>query len=184
MRPHQRDHLPARAAGSTVLESFVQQVCSLTHADGAAIALSEAGELICRASIGNAPALGVTVGPESRFTRQCVQTAQLASCRDVEVDPRFQPMPPGGAHFRSAMAVPIVAEGAVVGVVEVFSSKAYAFDGEDAAILQRHAAVMALLLDKAEGPVPAAKASRVLPFPRPSRSPERWLRAVLKPLGF
>jgi GAF domain-containing protein len=190
MRLQQRDPQLAMTTGSTVLESFVQQVCSLTHAEGAAIAVSEAGSLTCRASFGNAPGVGTTVGPESRFTQQCVETVQLVYCRDTTVDPRFQSMP--AASFRSAIAVPIVVDGEVVGVVEVFSSEPRAFNEEDAALMQRHAAVMALLLDDADAlePAPSIPTAmrcfelrpKVLRFP--SRPSESWFRAALRALGF
>src|SRR4051812_18181857 len=55
---------------SRLLPEVIEHVRSFTHADGAAIALRDEHGLLCRASIGNAPALGARLKPDSGLTQE------------------------------------------------------------------------------------------------------------------
>ncbi len=122
---------------SAVLNRVVEQVFGLTRANGAVIALRDSQGLSCRASLGLAPPVGSRLLSDSGFTRECFETGQVVLCEDAENDPRIRPPIARTLHLRSALAVPILAQGSVLGVILVFSSSPSAFHTADVAALQR-----------------------------------------------
>ena len=136
---------------SAVLTRAVERVCSLTSADGAAIALRDPQGVLCQASTGNAPDVGSRLQPDSGLTRECFETGQVVLCEDAENDSRVRPSIARSLHLRSVVAVPIQAQGSVVGVVEAFSSRPSAFATAEVAALQRIADLLAPI--SAPGPV-------------------------------
>ncbi len=131
---------------SVVLARAVERVSSLTSADGAAIALSSPQGVFCGASAGNAPSVGSRLDPDSAFTEECLRTSQVVLCEDAENDSRVLPSTAKSLQLRSAVAVPIQAKGSILGIVEVFSSRPYAFDTTHVAGVQRIAALLAPIL--------------------------------------
>ena len=121
---------------SRTLPRVAERVRSLTHADGAAIALRDEWGVICRASTGNAPSLGSRLRPDSGLTRECFEKGQLVVCEDAEKDPRVRTSIAKGLHLGSAAAVPILAQSEVIGIIEVLSSRPCAFDSTHIARLQ------------------------------------------------
>jgi GAF domain-containing protein len=110
---------------------------AFTRADGCAIALSEKREMVCRASSGDAPPVGVRLEIGSGFSGYCARTGFLQRCDDAEIDPRVDRESCRLLGIRSMIAVPIRRGESVVGLLEVFSSKPHAFTDRDGTILQR-----------------------------------------------
>ncbi len=135
---------------SAILTTVVERMCLLTGADGAAIALCDPEGVLCRASTGSAPEVGARLQSDSGFTRECFETGQPVLCEDAENDARVQRSIARGLRLRSALAVPIQAQGVVLGVAEVFSSRRSAFDITDVNQLQRIADQLSSIL--AQGP--------------------------------
>src|SRR5438094_9820914 len=54
---------------SIALKGAIDRVRSLTDADGAAIAVRDAWGVVCRASVGAAPAIGLRPPPDSSIAR-------------------------------------------------------------------------------------------------------------------
>ena len=108
---------------SIVLKGVIDRVRSLTDADGAAIALRDAWGVVCRASAGEAPDVGSRLHPESSLTRECFERGQVMICEDTEEDSRVR-LTAKSLRLRSAVVVPVQAQGSVLGVVEVLSSRA------------------------------------------------------------
>ncbi len=131
-----------------VLTTVVEQVSSLTGADGVALALRDLEGVLCRASTGHAPAVGSRLQPDSGFTRECLETGQAVLCNDAENDARVQPSVAKILHLRSALAVPIRVEGSVLGVVEAFSSRPSAFNLSHVNEVQRIACLLAPVLSR------------------------------------
>src|ERR1700757_1906848 len=92
---------------SSLLKSVVEQVRSMTHADGAAIALSDPWGVVCRASTGDAPELGSRIHPDSALTRECFESGQVVICADTESDCRVQRRTARTLRLRSAVVVPL-----------------------------------------------------------------------------
>ena len=74
----------------SLLNQVVSGVSSITHADGAAIAVCDQWGVICRASVGEAPEVGSRLRPDSALTRECFETGQVVVCEDAENDYRVR----------------------------------------------------------------------------------------------
>jgi putative methionine-R-sulfoxide reductase with GAF domain len=122
---------------ASALRLIAQRSQAFTRANGCAIALSENGEMVCRASSGDAPPVGAKLEVGSGFSGYCVRTGFLQRCDDAEIDTRVDRESCRLLGIRSMIAVPIRVGEPVVGLLEVFSSKANAFDERDGTILQR-----------------------------------------------
>ena len=108
---------------STLLAEIVQQIGSVTGADGAAIALCDQWGIICRASAGNAPEVGSRLRSDSALTRECFEMGQVVVCEDTETDYRVPRATAKSLRLRSAVLVPLRTQGSVLGVIEVLSSQ-------------------------------------------------------------
>jgi WD40 repeat protein len=149
---------------SVLLKDVVELVCSMTHADGAAIALCDQWGVICRASTGDAPELGTRLRPDSALTRECFQNGQVVVCEDTETDYRVHRPTAQSLKLRSAVVVPLRAQDSILGVLEVLSSRPGAFDGAQVARLQRVAETLSPALNSA--PQPPAVSNQPQPLPR------------------
>src|SRR5438105_12185868 len=119
------------------LALLVQRAQMITRASGAAIALEQGSETVCRASSGEAPPVGSRLQVGSGFSGECVRTGKLLRCDDSEFDPIVDRDSCQALGIRSMVAVPVLFGGAVIGLLEVFSPAAYAFTAGDNAVLQR-----------------------------------------------
>jgi hypothetical protein len=120
------------------LQLIAEQALAFTRATGAAIALSQGGEMVCLASAGsNAPGRGIRLQAGSGFSGECVRSGRLLRCEDSETDPSVDRESCRALGVRSMVAVPIRADDAVIGLLEVFSPKPNAFSASDNTILQR-----------------------------------------------
>lgn len=124
------------------LNLLVERARSMTRASGAAIALAQQGEMVCRASSGEAPPLGTRLQVGSGFSGECVRTGRLQRCDDSEIDPLVDRDSCRALGIRAMIAAPVVAEGKVIGLIEVFSPDAYAFEEGDAVGLHRLAEII------------------------------------------
>jgi len=125
---------------------------SFTRADGCAIALFEDREMVCRASSGDAPPVGVKLEIGSGFSGYCARTGFLQRCDDAEIDPRVDRESCRLLGIRSMIAVPIRLGESVIGLLEVFSSKSHAFNDRDGTILQRLADTILAAVNRTRGP--------------------------------
>src|SRR5215472_3182911 len=120
-----------------MLNKIVDQARLATAASGAAIALSRDGEMVCRASVGDsAPGLGVRMNMRSGVSGACVQSKTLQRCDDAENDPRVDAAACRDSEIRSILAVPILEEQELLGVLEVFAARTKAFDEADVCVVQ------------------------------------------------
>lgn len=138
------------------LQLLAQRAQAFTRATGAAIALTEGANMICRASAGqDAPGLGARFSIGSGFSGECVRTGQLLRCEDSETDPQVNRESCRALGIRSMIAVPILWEEAVIGLVEVFSPEPFAFDANDPLVLKRLAGMCSSAVHRAGKPEPA-----------------------------
>ena len=111
-----------------VLQLVADRAVALTGANGVAIALAEGDEIICRASSGTiAPDKRAKLNPNSGFSGACFRTGQIVRCDDTENDPRVNVQAARRLGTRSMVAVPLTGKNGTLGLIEAFSSKAYAF---------------------------------------------------------
>ena len=111
-----------------ILNQVVEQARKATGATGAAIALARDGEMVCRATVGpNAPDLGVRVETESGLTGACLKSGEVQQCSDTEVDARVDAEACRRLGVRSMLIFPISEGQRPCGILEVLSSRPYAF---------------------------------------------------------
>ena len=138
-----RDLLTQKLEGDEALAFIVERTRNVTRATGAAVALEESGNIICRASSGNAPGIGAHLDPNSGLSGECVRTGEIVRCEDTETDPRADRLVCRKLELRSIVIVPIGIQGRPSGVLEAFSSRAHAFQSSDVLVLRRVADLVA-----------------------------------------
>jgi Sel1 repeat/GAF domain len=94
--------------------------------------------MVCRARFGDpAPPLGAPVDIKQGLSGECVRTGLLVSCVDTESDPRVDPDVSRALGIGSLMAVPMVSDFRVVGLLEIFSAYPRSFTRSHGTILDR-----------------------------------------------
>lgn len=110
---------------------------SLTGATGAAIALQAGNEIVCRARAGRtAPDLGVRLQTDTGLSADCVRTGEVLLCNDADTNPRVDWFTCRRLGVRSILVSPLRHFRRTLGVIEVLSSRANAFDHNDVATMQ------------------------------------------------
>lgn len=161
---------PQPAALEDLLRQIVSQACLLTGADGAALALLSEEGIVCRASIGRAPAVGSPLLPGSGLSGECFRLRQVVSCDDAENDSRVDVRVRQQLQLRSILIAPILMEGSSGGVLQVLSTQAFAFNAWHIAILERLVGLVGKFLaadTSAQGVMPLAEPPGGLPSRRP-----------------
>ena len=133
------------------LQLLAERARYITGASGAAIALFEKDEMICRASAGHsAPELGAEVQVKTGLTGESVRTRQVLRCDDAETDSRVNRESCRALGIKSVMVVPLVREQEVVGVFELLADRPHAFEERDVTALERLADMVQTGLQHAE----------------------------------
>ena len=115
-----------------VLKLVAERALTITGAHGIAIALAEGDEIICRASAGTmAPDRGVRLDAKAGFSGTCFRTGRIVRCDDSEKDPRVNMEACRRLGTRSMVAVPLLGQESVVGLLEAFSTEPYGFNDGD-----------------------------------------------------
>jgi TonB family protein len=136
-----------------VLNEIVEQACLATGATGAAIVLKRGDEMVCRGSIGStAPDLGSLLDTSSGLSGECVRTLRTQRCNDVLTDDRADVAASFRLGVRSVMVMPLVRGDELLGVIELFSSRACAFGDRDERTLEALAIRTLASLERAEHP--------------------------------
>ena len=142
----------------SALQIVVQRALALTRATGAAIALSDGDEMVCRATSGpDAPPVGARLQIGSGFSGACVRLGQLLHCDDSELDQRVDRESCRALGIRSIMAAPIRSSDAVLGLIEIFSPEPGTFSDSDRAVLQTMAEIVLQSVHRAIQAVAAGK---------------------------
>ena len=131
------------------LRLISERARSLTRGTGAVIALGRQGSFLCRASVGaTAPALGARLDVNSGFSGECVRTGKALRCDDTEADPRVEVASCRRLGIRSMVAAPIQYEREIVGLLEVLSTRPYAFEESDVTLVERLAQTVLLAVSQ------------------------------------
>ena len=116
---------------------IAERAQALTGATGAAIALRQGEEMVCRARTGRtAPDLGVRLQTEAGITADCVRTGEVVLCPDTERSPSVDLANCRRLGVRSVLAAPLRHYRKMLGVFEVLSVTPYAFDNRDIATIE------------------------------------------------
>lgn len=117
----------------SALDQLVRHARFVAGADGAALALSGPRGVVCRASCGYAPDVGVSLDPDSGVCGHCFSSGEVTLGRVQEAN----------AVLSSVLAVPIAAGATPQGMIAVFCRSPRTFRGEHMAGLIRIADVIA-----------------------------------------
>jgi len=164
MRP--RHHGPVAVphtlinAGDIDLEPGISIIAekaqALTGATGAAIALRQGNEIVCRARTGRtAPDIGVRLQTDSGLSAECVRTGEVLLCHDAESNPRVDWPTCRRMGVRSILVSPLRHFRRTLGVFEVLSSTPHAFDNNDVATMQFLSGMMVATISRLSSLQPA-----------------------------
>jgi hypothetical protein len=116
---------------------IVEQARESTGATGAAIALTDQGQMTCRARVGEtAPGLGAILDTNSGLTGECVRSGEVVRCDDSLTDSRVDADVCRQLGIRSLIAIPLHRNKAPVGVLQVSSTRPHAFTDRDTLTLR------------------------------------------------
>ena len=134
------------------LQLLVERAQYITGATGAALALAQDDEMICRASVGSSgPAVGARLQVRTGLSGESMSRKQLLRCDNAETDPRVNLETCRQLGIASIVVLPLLARsGEVRGLFELFSDHAYAFEERDLIALERMADLTLTALDLAE----------------------------------
>ncbi len=120
------------------LQLLVERAKYITGALAATISLYEDGELICHACTG-APKqkTGTRLMVESGLAAESVRTRRILRCNDTSVDVRTNSESCQKYGISSAMVMPLARGPEVIGVFELLSGMAQAFEERDLSALAR-----------------------------------------------
>ncbi len=132
------------------LRLVAERAIAFTHATGAAVALTDGPEMVCRGSAGpDAPSLGVRFNIGAGFSGECVRTGRTLRCEDSETDPLVDKESCRALGVRCMVAVPIRSRESIIGLLEIFSPKPAAFGTQDETVLQRLAEMVSRSVHRA-----------------------------------
>src|SRR5271157_5510444 len=135
----------------SVLQLLVERAQYITGATGTALALPQGEEMVCRASAGSsAPAVGARLQVRSGLTGESIARRQLLRCDNAESDGRVNLDTCRELGIASIVVLPLISRsGRVLGLFELFSDHAYAFEERDLSALERMAGLTLTALDLA-----------------------------------
>ncbi|HEU5336608.1 MAG TPA: PilZ domain-containing protein [Terriglobales bacterium] len=117
-----------RESGDDGLRELARRALDAAEAHGAAIALLEAGSIVCRATAGDvAPPLGTKLDTHSGISGACIRAGHSLRCGNPLLDPYVDRESCRVLGISSVMAVPIGERESITGLIEVFSRSTHAF---------------------------------------------------------
>lgn len=128
----------AEGPSRDLFSTLGQRLLTTLHADGAAVAVLQEGEMRCCARAGHvAPVLGAVLDTASGISGRCVREGRALRCYDTELDPRVDRLASQRLGVRSLAIAPLRHGAEVVGIVEVFSKDVGHFDEPSLRTLER-----------------------------------------------
>jgi transcriptional regulator with GAF, ATPase, and Fis domain len=157
------------------LKAIAERGQYITAASGAAIALKEGKEFVCRAATGStAPDLGAYLDVKTGLTAECVRTSDILRCDNAEQDPRVDLESCRRLGIESIVVMPILRQEVLTGIFELFGSQAYCFQERDVETLKGLAkSVVALLSESDISPSVTPAKSFTEPEKAPAEQPAR-----------
>src|SRR5581483_11487280 len=133
-----------------VLHDLAEEALQAVHASGAAIALEQMGELVCRAAAGPAaPGLGIRINIKSGLCAICMRDGAPQLCNDTNSDERVDREAFRRDGVRSMAVVPVLSGQSPGGILEGFSADPNRFTTDDLKRLEVLAESIAAAVRKA-----------------------------------
>ncbi len=163
---------------AATLQLLAERAQYITGATGAAIALRDREQMVCRASAGrSAPEVGAQLQVNSGLSGESIRTQQTLRCDDASSDPRVNRESCEALGIASVVVMPLLHGNDVIGVFELFSDKPNIFEGRDITALERMGSMVFTALEHAiaaQGLLPEADealAARAKPGVDPAAEP-------------
>jgi protein TonB len=157
----------------SILSEATHAARYFTDATGAALALWSQGVVICRARSGEtAPPLGAKLDVDSGISGECLRTGRSRRCNDTLTDPLVDGEVCQELGIRSLAAVPLRGEHGVVGILEIFSDRPYAFSDAHITLLKQLAQISVTGRAKAAPSSAVFKSVELPPPPTPRIEPK------------
>lgn len=154
------------------LQALVQKAQYTSNATGAALALRQGADMVCRAASGNsAPDRGVRLQIKTGLTAECLRTGELLRCDNVMSDSRVDMESCRRLGIESIIIAPIRQGQKIVGVLELFSAHAYCFQERDVESVKALSQEIGNRLEQGRVDAAAVMATPEPPTPEP-RVPE------------
>jgi TonB family protein len=119
------------------LRRIVGQVLKATRATGAAIAIEEEGNFVCRAIAGSSAfEIGTKINIGSGPSGVCASSGTMQLWSSAELDSREDAAAYRTLGVRAVMVAPILYQDHLVGMMEVLSERPFAFGMRDLQVLQ------------------------------------------------
>ncbi|PYX47757.1 MAG: hypothetical protein DMG83_03625 [Acidobacteria bacterium] len=151
---------------SATLQLLAERAQYITGATGAAIALRDHEEMVCRASAGtSAPEVGAQLQVNSGLSGESVRTRQTLRCDDATTDGRVNRESCEALGIRSVVVMPLLRGDDVIGVFELFSDKANAFEARDLTALERMGVMVHTALEHSAADLGIAPAASLVTQP-------------------
>ena len=158
-------HLQEPAAElDAALQAIVQKAQYATNANGAALALRQGADVVCRAASGStAPDRGARLQIKTGLTAECLRSGELLRCDNVMSDSRVDLESCTRLGIESIIITPIHQGKKLVGVLELFAAHAYSFQERDVEVVKGVAQEIGNLLTG--GPTPEPEPAAVIAEP-------------------
>jgi GAF domain/Sel1 repeat len=138
----------------SILRALAEDARLLTAASAAVIALQDGPEIKLRATAWDiALELGDTVDLECGISGECIRSGKILICDNTEHDIRVNQACSEAMGILSLVAVPILDGSRAVGILEVFSTTASAFNEKDCIELQVIAESISALAEHSLSPL-------------------------------
>ena len=129
-KPTDAEHSAAEL--DAALQVLVQKAQYTSNATGAALALRQGADMVCRAASGNsAPDRGARLQIKTGLTAECLRSGELLRCDNVMSDSRVDMESCKRLGIESIIIAPVRQGQKIVGVLELFSAHAYCFQERD-----------------------------------------------------
>jgi hypothetical protein len=143
----------ARRDLEATLQLLADRAQYITGGTGAAIALRDGDFIMCRASSGpSAPQVGSYFEVSSGLSGESVRTRKMLRCDDASTDPRVNFDSCKALGIASFAVMPLIRHDEVIGIFEIFSNKARAFQERDLLALERMGEMVNTALDQVKNP--------------------------------
>ena len=122
---------------SDFLREMVQKAVKNTRATGAAIVLGRPEEMVCRATAGECPSqVGAKINSASGLTGLSASSGKIQYCMNTDLDARVDAEACRELGIAAIMVAPLFWQDQLLGLIEVFSHRPYAFGMRDLEVLE------------------------------------------------
>ena len=168
----------ARKDLEATLQLLADRTQYITGASGAAIALRDGEEIICRASSGpSAPEIGSLLHVNSGLSGESIRTREVRRCDDAANDSRVNRETCQALGIASFAVSPLLRDGQVIGIIEVFSGMPHSFEDRDIVALQRMGEMINTALDHVQNVGSEAPLAKVATADTPQARAETAISA-------